>query len=201
LANIRETDAILHVLRCFDDGNIIHVDGSVDPIRDKEIIDIELQLKDLDSIEKKIQSLRKRAERSPDRNIQAVLLKPDEEARQVQLSKFNQSADRVLVDSPCGGHGVLRRNPDSKWNRKPLPNLENSLDITDLQKKVVTDYAPLVKIGGELIYGVCTFSKKETLDQVDWIKSNLQGFELQSQGFVGPYDTDGFFMASFIRKN
>ncbi|MBM3419077.1 MAG: redox-regulated ATPase YchF [Bacteroidetes bacterium] len=57
LANIRETDAILHVLRCFDDGNIVHVDGSVDPIRDKEIIDIELQLKDLESIEKKIQSL------------------------------------------------------------------------------------------------------------------------------------------------
>lgn len=57
LANIRETDAILHVLRCFDDGNIIHVDGSVDPIRDKEIIDIELQLKDFDTIEKKIHSL------------------------------------------------------------------------------------------------------------------------------------------------
>lgn len=57
LANIRETDAILHVLRCFDDGNIVHVDGSVNPIRDKEIIDIELQLKDLETIEKKIQSL------------------------------------------------------------------------------------------------------------------------------------------------
>lgn len=57
LANIRETDAIIHVLRCFDDGNIIHVDGSVDPIRDKEVIDLELQLKDLESIEKKIQSL------------------------------------------------------------------------------------------------------------------------------------------------
>ena len=57
LANIRETDAILHVLRCFEDGNIIHVDGSVDPVRDKEIIDIELQLKDLESIEKKISSL------------------------------------------------------------------------------------------------------------------------------------------------
>ena len=42
LANIRETDAILHVLRCFDDGNIVHVDGLVDPVRDKEIIDIEL---------------------------------------------------------------------------------------------------------------------------------------------------------------
>ena len=57
LANIRETDAILHVLRCFEDGNIIHVDGSVDPLRDKEIIDIELQLKDLESVEKKITSL------------------------------------------------------------------------------------------------------------------------------------------------
>ena len=54
LANIRETDAIIHVLRCFDDGNIIHVDGSVNPVRDKEVIDIELQLKDLESIEKRI---------------------------------------------------------------------------------------------------------------------------------------------------
>ena len=57
LANIRETDAIIHVLRCFQDDNIIHVDGSVDPIRDKEVIDIELQLKDLETVEKKIQSL------------------------------------------------------------------------------------------------------------------------------------------------
>jgi len=57
LANIRETDAIIHVLRCFDDGNIVHVDGSVDPVRDKEVIDIELQLKDLETVEKKIQSI------------------------------------------------------------------------------------------------------------------------------------------------
>jgi len=57
LANIRETDAIIHVLRCFDDGNVVHVDGSVDPVRDKEIIDTELQLKDLETIEKRVQSL------------------------------------------------------------------------------------------------------------------------------------------------
>ena len=57
LANIRETDAIIHVLRCFDDDNVVHVDGSVNPIRDKEIIDIELQLKDFETIEKKITSL------------------------------------------------------------------------------------------------------------------------------------------------
>ena len=57
LANIRETDAIIHVLRCFDDGNVVHVDGSVDPIRDKEVIDFELQLKDLETVEKRIKSL------------------------------------------------------------------------------------------------------------------------------------------------
>ena len=60
LANIRETDAILHVLRCFDDENVTHVDGSVDPVRDKEIIDTELQLKDLETIESRIQKFRNR---------------------------------------------------------------------------------------------------------------------------------------------
>ena len=57
LANIRETDAILHVLRCFDNNNIVHVDGSVNPIRDKETIDIELQLKDLETVEKKLEKV------------------------------------------------------------------------------------------------------------------------------------------------
>ena len=61
LANIRETDAILHVLRCFDNDNIIHVDESVDPLRDKETIDIELQLKDLETVEKKLDKVNKAA--------------------------------------------------------------------------------------------------------------------------------------------
>jgi GTP-binding protein YchF len=57
LSNIRECDAIIHVIRCFDDPNVVHVDGSVNPVRDKEVIDTELQLKDLESVEKKIQRL------------------------------------------------------------------------------------------------------------------------------------------------
>lgn len=62
LGNIRETDAIIHVVRCFDDGNVVHVDGSVDPVRDKEVIDTELQLKDLDTVDKRMQKVRKQAE-------------------------------------------------------------------------------------------------------------------------------------------
>ncbi|HCZ21916.1 MAG TPA: redox-regulated ATPase YchF [Rikenellaceae bacterium] len=54
LANIRECDAILHVLRCFDDGNVVHVDGSVDPVRDKEVVDLELQIKDLETVESRL---------------------------------------------------------------------------------------------------------------------------------------------------
>ena len=61
LANIRETDAIIHVLRCFEDANVVHVDGSVDPVRDKEIIDTELQLKDLETIEARLSKVQRGA--------------------------------------------------------------------------------------------------------------------------------------------
>jgi len=67
LGNIRSTDAIIHVLRCFDDDNVIHVDGQVNPVRDKEIIDTELQLKDLETVEKKISKSEKLAKTSGDK--------------------------------------------------------------------------------------------------------------------------------------
>ncbi len=62
LANIRETDAIIHVLRCFDDDNVSHVEGSVDPVRDKEIIEMELQLKDLETVEKRMEKVKRKAQ-------------------------------------------------------------------------------------------------------------------------------------------
>lgn len=67
LANIRETDAIIHVLRCFDDENVTHVDGSVNPVRDKEIIDYELQLKDLETVDSRIQKVQKQAQTGGDK--------------------------------------------------------------------------------------------------------------------------------------
>lgn len=62
LGNIRETDAIIHVLRCFKDDNVVHVDGSVDPMRDKDVIDTELQFKDLETVDKRIVKVKKQAE-------------------------------------------------------------------------------------------------------------------------------------------
>ena len=80
LANIRETDALLHVLRCFDNDNIIHVDNSIDPVRDKETIDVELQLKDLETVQKRLERIKKIA-KTGNKEAQAelvVLLKVEE---------------------------------------------------------------------------------------------------------------------------
>ena len=72
LANIRETDAILHVLRCFDDPNIVHVDGSVDPVRDKEVIDMELQMKDLETVENRLAKVQKQAQAGGDKSAKKL---------------------------------------------------------------------------------------------------------------------------------
>jgi len=96
LANIRETDAILHVLRCFDDENVTHVDGSVNPVRDKEIIDYELQLKDLETIENRISKVQKQAQTGGDKQAKLaydVLLKYKEALEQ------GKSARTVVLDN------------------------------------------------------------------------------------------------------
>lgn len=104
LANIRETDAIIHVLRCFDDDNITHVDGSVDPVRDKGVIDTELQLRDLETVEGRMPRIQKQAQ-AGDRDAKVqydVLLRYQEalsqglNARSVELQ--NKDEERVAHD-------------------------------------------------------------------------------------------------------
>ena len=73
LANIRETDAILHVLRCFDNGNIVHVDGTVDPVRDKEVVDTELQIKDLETVESRLVKVQKQARTGGDKHAKKLM--------------------------------------------------------------------------------------------------------------------------------
>jgi GTP-binding protein YchF len=96
LANIRETDAIIHVLRCFDDNNVTHVDGSVNPVRDKEIIDTELQLKDLETIQLRITKVEKQAKTGGDKEAKRlydILLQLQEALLQ------GKSARTVLFDN------------------------------------------------------------------------------------------------------
>lgn len=112
LANIRNTDAIIHVLRCFDNGNITHVDGSVDPVRDKEIIDTELQLKDLETIESRIGKVQKQAQSGGDKTARRVydilvrykeVLEQGRSAREVKLDKEERkivSDLNLLTDKP-----------------------------------------------------------------------------------------------------
>ncbi len=96
LANIRETDAILHVLRCFDDENVTHVDGIVDPVRDKEIIDAELQLKDLETIEARINKVEKQAKTGGDKDARLAF---DVYSRIREVLLQGESARTVLFDT------------------------------------------------------------------------------------------------------
>ncbi|NDP20206.1 MAG: redox-regulated ATPase YchF [Paludibacter sp.] len=112
LANIRETDAILHVLRCFDNENIVHVDGSINPVRDKEIIDTELQLKDLETVESRISKVQKQAQTGGDKQAKATYdiymqykeaLMQGKSARTVKLDPLDKKLVKdlyLLTDKP-----------------------------------------------------------------------------------------------------
>ena len=112
LGNIRATNAIIHVLRCFEDGNVIHVDGSVDPIRDKEIIDTELQLKDLDTVEKLIQKVEKMAKTGSDKDAKRTfeilsIIKPHLESGQSVRSAAVEADDFEFIKDL----GLLTQKP------------------------------------------------------------------------------------------
>jgi GTP-binding protein YchF len=101
LANIRETDAILHVIRCFDNDNIIHVDESVNPVRDKETIDIELQLKDLETVEKRLERVKRTAKTgNKDAQVELVVLLKIEETLlkgiSVRALSFNEKEQEFV---------------------------------------------------------------------------------------------------------
>ncbi|MBP5388853.1 MAG: redox-regulated ATPase YchF [Bacteroidales bacterium] len=110
LANIRETDAILHVLRCFDDGNIVHVDGSVDPVRDKEVVDAELQIKDLETVENRLAKSYKAGQAG------------DKEAKKLSelLMRYKEA---LLAGKSC--RTVVPKDPDEEMMAKNLFLLTN----------------------------------------------------------------------------
>ncbi|WP_424961619.1 redox-regulated ATPase YchF [Ekhidna sp.] len=139
LANIREVDAIIHVIRCFDNDNIVHVSGKVDPIEDKEVIDTELQLKDLESIVKRIERVQKIA-KSGDKEAKAeyeVLqkfkthLESGQNARSLEMDKEHRAWIKplqLLTDKPIiyvANVDEESINTGNEWSKKLEENIKN----------------------------------------------------------------------------
>ncbi len=144
---------------------------------------------------KKLESLKQRFRRAGLTNIKGVAV--TEGAENSVVNKFQGRADRVLVDAPCSGWGVMRRNPDLKWRQDP-----GTLDrLVELQARLLDVYAGLVKPGGLLTYGVCTFRKSETTGQVASFLESHPEFESVGGGYFGPGPSDGFFFHAFRKKS
>jgi GTP-binding protein YchF len=110
LANIREVDAIVHVVRCFDDDDIIHVSGSVDPARDIEVINLELALADLSQVEKRVERLRKQAKNSKEAQAELGILEPIltclNEGNSARLVPLTEEEEELIKNL-----GLLSRKP------------------------------------------------------------------------------------------
>ena len=178
LANIRETDAIIHVLRCFDNDNVVHVDGSIDPIRDKETIDIELQLKDLESVEKRYDKV-KRAARTGDKEAikeEAVLqqiIASLEQGNSVRSLKFNAEDYSTYV------------KPMQLITDKPVLYLCN---VDESSAKAGNEYVEIVKraIANEeaelLVLAVSTEADINELETYEERKMFLEDLGLEESG-------------------
>ena len=148
----------------------------------------------LDIHEWKLKELKKRAARG---GVDVI------ETREIESSKvikrLEKSADRVLLDVPCSGLGVLRRNPDTKWKLE-----KEKLDaIGDQQRQILAEYSNMVKVGGKLVYSTCSFLPSENEAQVSWFLENSTGWELEEQLRVDPDQDkgDGFFAARLVRRS
>ncbi|MDP3354153.1 MAG: RNA methyltransferase, partial [Flavobacteriaceae bacterium] len=114
------------------------------------------------------------------------------------IKKLKETADRVLIDAPCSGLGVLRRNPDAKWKLQP-EFIEN---IKKTQAEILDQYASLVKNGGKLVYATCSILPSENQHQVTQFLNNHKDFTFVKENIVLPSKSgyDGFYMALLERK-
>lgn len=153
------------------------------------------QLIALDIYEKKLSELKRRARRNGVHNIETRVI----DSTKV-IKKLYEKADKVLIDAPCSGLGVLKRNPDAKWKLQP-----EFLDtIRDTQKEILDSYSRMVKPGGQLVYATCSILPSENSKQVAAFLSREAGkdFNLVKEENLLPSKTgfDGFYMALLQKK-
>ncbi len=149
----------------------------------------------LDIFQNKLEELKRRARRNGAHNIETRLI----DSRKT-IKKLQSSADLVLIDAPCTGTGVLKRNPDAKWKLSQ----EFLEEVTKTQQNILFDYSAMVKPKGTLIYATCSILPQENQEQVKQFLSSDRGqeFTLISQKTLLPSVTgfDGFFMARLEKK-
>ncbi|MBR4903956.1 MAG: 16S rRNA (cytosine(967)-C(5))-methyltransferase RsmB [Selenomonadaceae bacterium] len=147
-----------------------------------------------DIYETKIKHIKQNAERLGIKIIEPVKL----DARKLG-EKFPEQADKVLVDAPCSGLGVIRRKADLRWKKNP----DELKALPDLQEKILSSAAETLKIGGTLLYSTCTIIRRENRDVVEKFLATHENFELVEMKTFLPHvtHTDGFFSAKMIRKN
>jgi len=148
----------------------------------------------LDIYDNKLKELKRRARRNGAHNIEPRHI----ESTKV-VKKLYDKADRVLIDAPCSGLGVLRRNPDAKW--KLDADFLNRVQET--QQDILQQYSRMVKVGGKLVYATCSILPSENQDQVTaFLASELgKNFVLVKQNIILAHTSghDGFFMAQLKR--
>jgi 16S rRNA (cytosine967-C5)-methyltransferase len=122
-----------------------------------------------------------------------------------------ESADRVLIDVPCSGLGIVRKKPEIKWNK----SVKELREIQEIQRRIITNAASYVKVGGVLLYSTCTLNRDENENVVDWFVKNKENYELEKLSFgeadnliyndngtvtILPNESmDGFFIAKIRR--
>lgn len=154
------------------------------------------QLIAMDLYESKLKQLKIRAKRNGAFNIEPRVIESTK-----TIKKLHEKADRVLIDAPCSGLGVLKRNPDSKWKLQP-EFIEN---IKKIQAEVLENYSKIVKPGGKLVYATCSVLPSENQEQIKRFLSTEIGKEFtfvqDKKVLAHESGFDGFYMALLERKN
>ncbi len=146
----------------------------------------------MDTEEWKLNELKSRARRAGAYNIETISI-----ASSKSITEFEASADRLLLDVPCSGLGVLKRNPDAKWKL----SLDLINKVKALQQEILTDYAVMLKPGGLMVYSTCSILPSENEMQVQLFLGSQNSFELVTEQYVWPSEGfDGFYMALIKKK-
>lgn len=149
----------------------------------------------MDIYESKLKKLKVRARRNKAHNIDMRVIDSTK-----PIKKLYNKADRVLIDAPCSGLGVIRRNPDSKWKLQP-EFIEN---IKKVQQEVLQSYSKMVKPGGKMVYATCSILPSENRKQVDKFLTSESGKEFtfvkEKNVFAHISGFDGFYMALLEKK-